>query len=495
MIRTSKMVKIMSITHKRLWLPLLVLLMSACGGGGSNEPDPDTAPTNGVVKIMPVSGNAPILSLLVDADLEDENPGEALSELSHGQAAAFTASPRTYEVTARYALPDGASAAREYEQALPPFNVEVESATRYELYFGGEYGAAEYWTVETPLTFDESETQARLTLVNAAPGLPAMDIHLTVDGAPIDSSTLLATLNYKGSDNTIRVDEGDYQIKVTAAGSTTVVYASSKISVVKGTDLSFVAIDNAWVKDGVTGKSPIVLSRSTGTSTSSLMFDSAAGADIRAVNASPDAGLVDVILDDNFGAPFVQDLDLGQVTPYTSVTDGVHNVKLVPANGATAAVDANYNLFNGVSWTVFFMNPWAAVDPLFTSDNARAISAHPRLRVVHGSSLAEAVDLYITEVDADLGEENADGTPVFTPIGKGLSIKRATSYFAVAAGTYDLTFTRSLIEGEVPPDSPVVKYGPITVTLEAGEVYTLLLRDTATVTITHDWLDEVPAAI
>jgi hypothetical protein len=112
---------------------------------------------------------------------------------------------------------------------------------------------------------------------------------------------------------------------------------------------------------------------------------------------------------------------------------------------------------------------------------------------MHASGTAGALDIYITEPGANLAHENEDGTPLYSPIGTGLSLRSASSYLAVAAGSYDITFTRTVPEDETPPEVPEIKHGPISVTFAKGGIYSLLLRDEASEPA-HQWLDGAPEA-
>lgn len=479
---------------KWFWLPLFVLALVGCGGdGGSSDDDDESTETTATVKVLPVSGNSPLMSVLVDTDPSDDEDGRALSNQAYAQASAFNVAVGDTGFTVRYVLPKEAGTEVEYTEALDPFEVNAEGGIRYEIFIGGSYPSVESWIVETPRGFDESDTQARLTLVNAAPAMPEMDVHLVDAGQPIDSSTLLTSLSYKEADNSVRVDKGDYQVKIAEAGSNTAVYTSEEFTLSAGSDLTLAAINNAWVKEGVTGKSPVVLNRSGPSGGSSLAFDTAAGVELRVAHASPDAGALDVVIDNDFTDPFAEDFMLGQVTDYVTLDSGVHQFTVVPANGASPVyIDTNYNLYNALAWTMLVVEPLASLDPLFVSENARPIAAHARLRLIHASNEAGTVDVYITKPNADLSEENEDGDPVYTPRGTGLTLKNVSNYLALDAGTYEITFTDTVASGETAPESPEVVYGPLTVTVVDGEVYTLMLRDAADESVTHQWLDGSP---
>ena len=489
----------MSSMNKWFCLPILAALLVACGG------DDDPYGRNGVdiadtvaIKISPVSANAPGLSVVVDVDLADGEAGTPLDDLAYGQVAIFGLTPGTLELTVRGVVPEGAGPEGKYEDIFTTDSIETTGGNRYEIFVAGSYPDIDYWVTETPLEYAEADTQARLTVVNASTTMPSMDIHLTAVDAPIDTASLIATLGANASDNSIRVDEGEYQMKVTAAGSSTVIYTSPVLSFAPNMDLSLVAIDNAWIKDGLTDKPPIAFSRSGASGSAALMFSVDTGSDLRAVNAWPAGGSLDIHLkQDMLVEPFETDIQPGEVTPYQTVEGGTYGIQIEPVG-----VERNFNLINGVAWTMVVTEPdpeseeASAPIPLFVSENAREIAAYSRVRIIHASGSAETVDIYITEPNADFSDENADGDPLYTPLGTGLALRTASGYISVAEGSYDITFTRTVPEGETAPDLPDIVYGPIEVTFTKGEIYTLVLRDQADLTtVTHQWLDGAPEVV
>jgi hypothetical protein len=482
----------MSNNAKWLWLTTLAFLLTACGGDDDDKDNSEDAPKAVIVKVVPVSANAPLVSVLMDTRLDDDQVGSTpAGDQSFGQAVSLSTLSGTHEYTFRYALPKSVGRDYNYPAFIEKFQFKLEGDKRYEFYVGGEYPDGEYWTVEMPLAFAERESQARLTLVNASTNVTAVDFHLTKAGEPIDSASLLSSLNYKESDASVRVAPGTYQLQITASDSTDVIYTSPSFTLSKGSDLSLAAIDNAWIKDGVVDKSPLVVSRSSNTQ-SSLLFDESAGADLRVIHASPDAGPLDVVIDDNFDQLVAEDLELGQVSNRHTTSGGPHNLKAVPANGATAAIDANYNLVGGVAWAMYILRPWESIDPLFVSENARDIDGQARLRFVMGSTGTGSLAIWVTEEGADIREtekdDNGDEVLVHQPLGSNMSFRTVSTYTPTAPGTYDITFGQFNRIGEL-----VTIYGPVTATLAGGEVYTLLLRDNADMaTQSHEWLDDVP---
>lgn len=171
---------------------------------------------------------------------------------------------------------------------------------------------------------------------------------------------------------------------------------------------------------------------------------------LRVLHASPDAPAVDVYLD---GAEAVSDLAINSITDYVSVPAGSHTVEVFPAsaNGSgTPVIDASVTLNAGTDYTVAAVGRLASIEPLvLTDNNAAPPSGKAKLRVVHASPDAPAVDVF------------AEGAGVIVP---NAPFKAASDYLELAAGTYNLE-VRAAGTDTVALDLPGVA-------LEAGKVYT-----------------------
>ncbi len=487
----------MSSINKWFCLPLLTALLVACGG--SDDPygrrTVDISDTV-ALKMSPVSADSPAFSILVDSTPDDGEAGSELDDLVYGQVATFGVTPGSVELTVRSVVPEGAGQTATHEDLLV-VDLDTTGGNRYEVFFAGSYPDIDYWVTETPLEYAEDDTQARLTMVNASTTVPSMDVYLIADGESIDSSVPITTLASEASDNSIRVDEGDYQIMITEAGSPEVIYTSPTLSFGARMDLSLVAMDNAWIKPGLTGKPPIVLSRSGASGNSGLLFSVDTGSDLRAVNAWSTGGPLDITTKpegDVLVTPLATDFQPGAVVPFQTFVGGTYTINIGSAD-STADFSRNFNLMNGVAWTMVVTAPEpeeTAPTVMLVSENARSIAAYSRLRIMHTSGAAGNLDIYITGQGADLGDENAEGGPLYTPLATGFPVRSTVGYMAVESGSYDIILTETVPEGETAPDVPEIVYR-IPVTFDAGGIYSLLLLDEATQPA-HQWLDGAPEA-
>jgi len=126
-------------------------------------------------------------------------------------------------------------------------------------------------------------------IVHAASMAPMVDIYVTAPDTDITAEQPLVTAEFTDATDLIQVPAGDYQIPITPAGETTVVYDSGTVNLTDGADLLIAATNNVG-----TGDSPVTLLAADGDG-SFKIWDAEAGAAIRVVHGISDAPAVDVV--------------------------------------------------------------------------------------------------------------------------------------------------------------------------------------------------------
>ncbi len=127
-----------------------------------------------------------------------------------------------------------------------------------------------------------------------------------------------------------------------------------------------------------------------------LVFSAAANANaqFRVIHASPDTPAVDVIINDDFSSPLLQDVPFTGVSNFFSVPAGAYNAKVVPANQTTpVAINANLLLADGVSYSVAATDLFANITPRVFVDDNTLDSANARVRFIHLSPGTPNVDI------------------------------------------------------------------------------------------------------
>lgn len=141
---------------------------------------------------------------------------------------------------------------------------------------------------------------------------------------------------------------------------------------------------------------------------------------LRLVQAAPNAPPLDALINGN---TIFAGLEFKAITPYVLVTPGVSSVQLVPAGPNPApVVSANANLAACTDYTLVAVGLPGSTEPLLLlDDNSPPAPGQARLRFVHASPNAPAVDIAL-----------ANGPVLFSNV----QFKGVAGYASVSAGTY-----------------------------------------------------------
>jgi hypothetical protein len=414
-------------------LPLIAVLgLAACGNDDQRV----------LLRVLHASPDAPAVNILA-------NGAQAVGNLDFGQASGqLELEPGVLSLQVDAQLPGGGTAA-----VIGPLDLDLDGDSLYTVLAVGNVANLE------PLVLTQSDVRVpadrvRLRVVHAAPDAPAVDVYLSPAGG--DLGAPVGTIAFKENLGPALVDAGDYRVRVTAAGdASALVFDSGTIPLTGGSDLVIAAIENVD-----TGTSPIQLVVSDGTGAARVL-SAGTPADLRVVHASPDAPAVDIVVNDGFAAPLVQDLAFPQATGFVSVPPATYNVKVAAANTMTSVINANLTLQPAVRYSVLAVNTLANIEPLIATDDARRLATAGKLRLIHASPTAANVDIYITAQGASIA--------AIPPTLGNVPFKANTGFVQLAPGNYTVTVT--------PAGSKSPAIGPVDVTLDAGGIYTAVARD------------------
>jgi hypothetical protein len=272
----------------------------------------------------------------------------------------------------------------------------------------------------------------------------------------------LGTFAYTETLGPVEVGAADYRIRVTGAGDPdqVVIYDSGAITLADGDDLTIVAVTNTVVG---APEQPISLVALNGAGSLELLT-SDTPTQLQAVHASPDAGLVDIVVDGGVAAS----IDFTQATGYLQVPAGTYNIAVNPAGSDESAIGpVDLPLAPGIRHDVVAVGSavGGTLEPLILTDDPRRVATEAKVRIVHGASnpAAALVDIYVTAVGAGIADVNATIPSV--------AYKANTGFLGLPAGVdYDVTVT---IAG-----TKDIAIGPATLpVLNAGGIYTAIARD------------------
>jgi hypothetical protein len=151
-----------------------------------------------------------------------------------------------------------------------------------------------------------------------------------------------------------------------------------------------------------------------------------ADASVRVIHASPDAPAVDVLVNGG-SVPAFTNFSYGQAVGPVSVPGGSYDIDVVPTGGmAPGVIDVNgLALMDNTDYTIAAINTLANIEPLVLVDDNTLDPSNARIRFVHASPNAPAVDITLS-----------DGTVLFA--GTEFGNAAGEGYLSVPGGVYDL---------------------------------------------------------
>lgn len=429
-------------------LRLAALGLGLLALAGCDDDDDNGFGTTVDLRVVHASPDAPDVNVLIDGTA-------ALSAVAYRDSSGFLAlDGGTYDIAVEAITPSGNVTVID----LP--DTRLDGRNDYSVLAIGKVAGSTLQALV--LENDDSAVpagQVRVRVVHASPDAPEVDVFVTAPGASLAGATPLATLAFGEDAGPVEVAGGNYQIRIATTGAgAAVVFDSGRVALPAGADLLVAAVDNTS-----TGTAPVSLVVDTGSSNLQI-FDVDTTADVRVGHLSPDAPLVDVVVDDDFANPAVADLAFPTVTGYLGLPPDDYNFKVVDsASQSLTAIDLDASLAAGTRTTVLAVNFLASIEPLVLEDEPRSIATESRVRIVHGSPTAGLVDIYVTAPGADL----TAATPAFADV----PFKGETGYVSLAPGSYDVSVT--------PANDPSTVAIFAALTLAGGDVLTAIARDAA----------------
>jgi len=294
----------------------MVLGLAACGGSEN-----DSSPPNAAIRISHLAPDAPKVNVNVDG-------APLLTAVDYGSSSGLKpVAAGSHEVAVDGILPSGTAT------VIGPVSLDLKPDTQYDVLAVGKL-AGSGDTAFGPLVIERPNQgptggDIRVQVLHAAPGAPAVDIHVTAPGAALTSPTL-ANIPFKTHSDPLTLPAGEYQIRLTLPGTVDVVYDSGPLPLNAGADLLIAAIDNLGA-----GPSPVQLLAIDGAGATPLL-SADEQAQLRVVHGVADAPAVDIRV--NGVAPTaapLQGLAFKGNTGYLELAAADYDFVVTPTGAAT----------------------------------------------------------------------------------------------------------------------------------------------------------------
>lgn len=429
---------------------VLSLSLTGCFLDSDSDPLPTPPPpppvVDATVQVVHTAIDAPDVNVLANDDAVIE--GLAFGEASE----VLSLPPATYSIAVDALLPGDSSAT-----VIGPLDLALEEAVRYTVFAVGKVAEETLEPLVVPGTVnDVADGKIRLQVVHAASTAPEVSVHVTPPEAEL--GTPAVTFSFKDFTDPLLLDPAEYRVRITLPDNETVVFDSGTLDLsTAGTDLVVAAVDSQY-----SGDSPVSLLAVGQDGSELAILDAAATASVRVVHNVSDAPAVDVIVND--ATTLVDALEFPDFTDYVGVAAATYNVKVAAdADNSVVVIDADLPLAAGAFYSVLAVGSLGedTVEALVLEDTPRRVATEAKVRIVHGSTLAGNVDIYVT-ADGDI----AEATPAFADV----AFKAETGYVSLAAGDYVVTVT---------PTGSKTAAIEAPVELAANSIYTAIARDGA----------------
>lgn len=429
-----------------LWVLLFFLLF-----GGTGCSSDDDIQTFFRVRALNLSPNSPVQNIIV-GDLS------FTSDFSGG--AAFSAAPPaelTFEVRGFVPADDITQPPEDTLIMIPAQTLNFEAGMDYTIITFGDADdlQSEIYVNPTPEGFTTNIAEFQIANISTS---GSVDIFFTDVDSNLTTETPDASLNFREVSPVFERETGEFQIRVTEAGTQNVIFTSDPQPLFSAQKSFFVVSDTPLALG-----SPLRVFQ-LDDATSAQLADADTEALVRVLQLSPDTSAIDVFANDEMlESPLVEDVSFGDLTAYVEFPSDTVDIDITPAGDtSTVLLENQIATLVGTEHTYLLTGLSGNLEGRLLLDSTRSIATEVRFRAVHGTTLLDDIDFFITTPDTVIDNNSL---PLAANFGRG----QVTGVIGAIPGDYDITGTT--------PGTEDIVLGPTTITLVEGGVYTLALRD------------------
>lgn len=434
-------------------------VLAGCGGGGGGSSGPPAIQVINAVGASGASGGADY-DVLFGATSVGTKLGYGQTTGLIGQAAGSTKIVVEPTGTTTSAVTTSLSTANGYDYSV--------------LVIGGAGGGGSSGVATVIVTSSNAAPQAgqaKLAIVHAASGGPALDLYLTAPAAALASGPTVSALTFGGSGTTpstaaLQVAGGAYQLRATAPGDTTraIKFDSGPITLQANTNLLIAVVPAT----GSAAALALLVVPTTGTPYQ--IRDQRVI--LRAGNLAPADGPLDAYATLSGTTPLTgtllaQNLSLGGIGSYAIYAPGAYRASLTLTGQNVEQVGANVTLAPGSSTSLYGVG-------LVGGSGATALKVVPIPDDLSAPPDGQA-KVRLLQMAPDLGAVDLVSLDANGAIVRRLAVDLAypaasASYATIVPGTYRLAAVASGMDAPLLPSATGV-----TLTATAGGIYSVFV--------------------
>lgn len=448
----------------KIMFALSAFAIAACSNESFRElpaPPPAPGPT-GQVQILHASPDAPTVNLLIDGLEVEDDVDYKQSTIEYN----LDVGTHTVEVIAN--LDTGPVS------VIGPVDVVVAADTITTVAAVGPADADPFDSaISVKPDVDPAAGMARVSIVHLTDGPMGLPVDIYVDEYTEPNVAIGTTapiqLAFKESEAPIELMPGDYQIRVTLRDDLEPVYDSGSVAVAAADDFTVVAVPNVSGGDAAVTLLALAPGGSFAPGGSAELLDINTPTGLRIAHLSPDAGPVDVIVDD---VTEFDDVPYLTITPIVAEDADTYTVSITDNNDPPTILleETDLDLAAGVWYDVFAIglsvneeedNEAEDFAVIILTPDARPVSLFAKVRIIHASPSADNVDIYLLEgLDMMVTDED--------PVLEDVAFATVSEYLSLAAGDYTVIVT---------PTGETTAAISENITIGLGGVYTAIARD------------------
>jgi len=275
--------------------------------------------------------------------------------------------------------------------------ITVAGIQEYEFLGGHEYTFITAGTLADPRLYVTSNARRKkpvvggyLEVVHVAMNQGPLDVYLTEPGVDLTGVTPFATLSLSETSGSLQFTQGTYQLRVTAAGSSTVIFDSGDLNLTVDAEWQWILVDS------LASGGPVLRVIASAGGTGTLIDDLAMQASVRALSIDVTKGPIDVFAGvDN--TPIALALDYAGLSTYTDFPRGdLDFLVTLAGDPSSILLDITDPVDAGTKYTSVLGTAGSILTRVLVPDDTRSVATSAKIRFVQGINIPGYINVYMT---------------------------------------------------------------------------------------------------